>query len=114
MLFSSLEFLFAYLPVTLLVYYIAPVKLRNLWLLLVSLFFYGWGEPVYVFLMIFTILFDYGCGYLVGRYRESNQKRAKLFVIISVIVNLGMLGFFKYFDFFAENLSKLPSPLMIE
>ena len=108
MLFSSLEFLFAYLPIVLLVYFIAPVKLRNLWILLVSLFFYGWGEPVYVFLMIFTVLFDYVCGYYVGKYRDTNHKRAKIILIISVIVNLGLLGFFKYFDFFAENLSKIP------
>ena len=108
MLFSSLEFLFAYLPIVLLIYFIAPVKLRNLWILLVSLFFYGWGEPVYVFLMIFTVLFDYVCGYYVGKYRDTNHKRAKIILIISVIVNLGLLGFFKYFDFFAENLSKIP------
>lgn len=108
MLFSSLEFLFAYLPVTLLVYFLSPVKFRNLWLLLVSLFFYGWGEPKYVFLMIFTILFDYVCGYFVGKYREDKPKRAKVILIISVIVNLGLLGFFKYYDFFAQNLSRLP------
>ena len=73
MLFSSLEFLFAYLPIVLLVYFIAPVKLRNLWILLVSLFFYGWVEPVYVFLMIFTVLFDYVCGYFVGKYSEYRE-----------------------------------------
>ena len=99
MLFSSLEFLFAYLPIVLLVYFIAPVKLRNLWILLVSLFFYGWGEPVYVFLMIFTVLFDYVCGYYVGKYKDTNHKRAKTILIVSVIVNLGLLGFFKYFVF---------------
>ncbi|MBP3917915.1 MAG: MBOAT family protein [Clostridia bacterium] len=108
MLFSSLEFLFAYLPVTLLVYFLSPVKFRNLWLLLVSLFFYGWGEPKYVFLMIFTILFDYVCGYFVGKYREDKPGRAKVILIVSVIVNLGLLGFFKYYDFFAQNLSRLP------
>ncbi|MBQ8576354.1 MAG: MBOAT family protein [Clostridia bacterium] len=108
MLFSSLEFLFAYLPITLLVYFISPVKFRNLWLLLVSLFFYGWGEPVYVFLMVFTIAFDYVCGYFVGKYRETDNRRAKIFLILSVVVNLGMLGYFKYYDFFAENLSRLP------
>jgi len=108
MLFSSLEFLFAYLPITLLVYFISPVKFRNLWLLLVSLFFYGWGEPVYVFLMVFTIAVDYIFGYLVGKYRDSAPRRAKLFVILTVITNLGLLGFFKYYDFFAVNLSRIP------
>ncbi len=108
MLFSSLEFLFAYLPIVLLVYFISPVKFRNLWILLVSLFFYGWGEPVYVFLMLFTILFDYVCGYFVGKYKDTHHKRAKIILIVSVIVNLGLLGFFKYYNFFVENLNRLP------
>lgn len=108
MLFSSLEFLFAYLPITLLVYFISPVKFRNLWILLVSLFFYGWGEPVNVFLMIFTIIFDYVCGYFVGKYKDTHHKRAKIILIVSVIVNLGLLGFFKYYNFFVENLNLLP------
>ncbi len=108
MLFSSLEFLFAYLPITLLVYFAAPVKLRNLWILLVSLFFYGWGEPVNVFLMLFTILFDYMCGYFVGKYKDTAPKKAKGWLIASIVVSLGLLGFFKYYNFFASNLSKLP------
>ncbi|MCQ2433390.1 MAG: MBOAT family protein, partial [Clostridia bacterium] len=108
MLFSSLEFLFGFLPITLLLYYILPPVLRNPVLLLVSLFFYGWGEPVNILLMVGTILFDYGAGFLVGHFREKNDKAAKAVLIISVIANLALLGFFKYYDFFAVNLSRLP------
>ena len=108
MLFSSLEFLFAYLLVTLFLYFIVPKKGRNLVLLLTSLVFYGWGEPLYVFLMIFTILFDYVCGFVVGKTRETKPKTAKAVLIFSIVVNLGLLGYFKYYDFFAENLSRLP------
>ena len=109
MLFSSLEFLFAYLPVTLLVYYIAPVKLRNLWLLLVLLFFYGWGEPVYVFLMIFTILVDHIFGLLVEKgLKKDDRKFAKRSMITAIVINLAILGFFKYYDFFVSNLRLIP------
>ena len=62
MLFSSITFLFLFLPVVLAVYYIVPYKVKNFVLLLASLFFYAWGEPVYVFLMIFSVLFNYFCG----------------------------------------------------
>ena len=77
MVFSSLEFLFVFLPVTLLVYFCVPHKVRNLVLLLFSLFFYGWGEPVYVFLMIFTILIDYLGGWFVGKWRDEKPRAAK-------------------------------------
>ena len=80
MLFSSLEFLFADLPVTILVYFLSPVKFRNLWLFLVSLFFYGWGEPVYVLLMVATIALNYICGYVIHK-RKEQEKNAKLFGI---------------------------------
>jgi alginate O-acetyltransferase complex protein AlgI len=109
MVFSSLEFLLLYLPVTLLVYYMVPLKLRNIWLLVVSLIFYGWGEPVYVFLMIFTITIDYIFGLLVERsLLQNNQKRAKLHMIVSIVINLAILGFFKYYDFFVSNLRLIP------
>ena len=73
MVFSSLTFLFFYLPVTLLVYFLAPLKWRNLVLLLVSLFFYGWGEPVYIAIMVLSILIDYTHGLLVEKYRANDQ-----------------------------------------
>ena len=103
MVFSSLPFLFGYLVVTLAVYFAVPVKWRNLVLLMTSLFFYGWGEPVYVVIMIVSILIDYTHGMLVEKYRH-NDRLAKWFVAESMIFNLALLGFFKYWDFFADNL----------
>lgn len=107
MRFSSLPFLFGFLPLTLALYFAAPPRWRNLVLLLTSLVFYGWGEPVYLGIMVLSILIDYTHGLLVERYR-SRDKLARWFVAESVILNLGLLGFFKYLDFFAENLSRLP------
>ncbi len=103
MVFSSLPFLFAYLPLTLAIYFLAPLRLRNLVLLLVSLFFYGWGEPVYISIMILSTLIDYTHGMLVERFR-SRDKLARWFVGQSVVFNLLLLGFFKYGTFLAENL----------
>ena len=107
MIFSSLTFLFAYLPLTLAVYFLAPLRWRNLILLLVSLFFYGWGEPVYITIMFLSILIDYSHGLLVEKHR-ANDKKARYFVAQSVVFNLLLLGFFKYWDFFAANLSLIP------
>ena len=107
MRFSSLPFLFGFLPLTLALYFAAPPRWRNLVLLLTSLVFYGWGEPVYLGIMVLSILIDYTHGLLVERYR-SRDKLPRWFVAESVILNLGLLGFFKYWDFFAENLSRLP------
>ena len=107
MVFSSVAFLFFYLPVTLLVYFLAPLKWRNLVLLVVSLFFYGWGEPVYITIMVLSILIDYTHGLLVEKYR-ANDRLARWFVGESVAFNLLLLGFFKYWDFFAVNLSRIP------
>ena len=73
MVFSSLEFLFLYFAVSILIYFAVPLKLRNTVLLVVSLIFYGWGEPVYVFLMVGTILIDYVCGYLVDKYKKRGR-----------------------------------------
>lgn len=107
MVFSSLTFLFAYLPVTLAVYFLSPLRWRNLVLLLFSLFFYGWGEPVYILIMFASIMIDYVHGALVEKYR-SNDRLARWFVAESMIFNLLLLGFFKYYDFFAANLSLIP------
>ena len=107
MVFSSLTFLFAYLPISLALYFLVPLKARNLVLLLVSLFFYGWGEPVYILIMFASIAIDYIHGLLVEKYR-ANDKKARWFVAQSMIFNLLLLGFFKYYDFFAANLSLIP------
>ena len=111
MVFSSLTFLFLYLPLTLLVYFLAPLKWRNFILLLVSLLFYGWGEPVYIVIMFVSIAIDYTHGLLVEKYR-SDDKKARWFVAQSVIFNLALLFFFKYGTFFAENLYALTGILI--
>ena len=85
----------------------AKLRWRNLALLLVSLVFYGWGEPIYISIMFLSILIDYTHGYLVNKYRE-NDRKARWFVAQSVIFNLLLLGFFKYWDFLAANLSMIP------
>jgi len=111
MVFSSIEFLYLYLPLASFIYFIIPAKylsLRNLALLVLSLVFYGWGEPVYIFIMFFSIAVDYICGYLVAKNREANPKKAKIAMIASVVLNLSVLGFFKYFDFIIENLALIP------
>ena len=109
MVFSSLEFLFLFLTSTLLIYFLVPLKLRNIVLLLFSLVFYGWGEPRYVFLMIFTIIVDYIFGLLVERgLRKDDRKFAKRSMIAAIVINLSILGFFKYYDFFVSNLRLIP------
>ena len=108
MVFSSLLFLFVYLPIVLLIYYICPRKIRNLFLFVVNLVFYGWGEPIYVTLMIFSTIVDYTCGWFINKYRESNPRRAKGFLIASMVINLSMLGFFKYSGMVLKTLNLIP------
>ena len=106
MLFSSITFLFLFLPITLLIYYLAPEKLRNVVLLICSLFFYAWGEPIYIGLMILSILFNYACGLDIGNSLDDPIK-AKRGIVFSVVVNLLILGFFKYYGFVVENLNAI-------
>ncbi len=103
MLFSSINFLYCFLPVVLILYYIAPGILKNTVLLAASLFFYAWGEPVYVFLMVISVALGYIFGLLLEKYRET--KAAKPLLFVSVAINLGFLGYFKYADFFIENFN---------
>lgn len=106
--FSSLLFLFCFLPVTLAVYYLTPRSYRNVALFVTSLIFYGWGEPVYLALMAVSIVSSYLFGYFIGKRREENPQKAKRLMIASVAVNLSFLFFFKYYNFFARALSLLP------
>lgn len=97
MVFSSLLFLFLFLPVVLFLYYVSPYWTKNLVLFFMSLFFYAWGEPVYVILMIFSTIVDYVHGRLVDQFqKKGEQRKAKVVVASSVCINLGLLGFFKY------------------
>ncbi len=107
MVFSSLTFWFFYLPCVLLIYYAVPKKVRNIALFVVSLFFYGWGEPVLVLLMLFTILVNYVAGLLIDK-STGNRSRQKLWLILSVVINLGLLVFFKYSGMIVETLNLLP------
>lgn len=107
MVFSSLLFLFVFLVVTLAIYYILPRKMRNLWLFVISILFYGFGEPVYVLLMMLSITFNYGSGLLIGSIRD-NQRLKKGVLVLNVMGNLAMLGYFKYAGFAVTLLQKLP------
>ena len=106
MIFSSPYFLFLYFPVVLTLYYISPLRWRNLVLLIANLIFYGWGGPVYVGIMFLSIFIDYTHGLLVEKYRERDRL-ARWFVGQSVVFNLLLLGFFKYWDFLAESVNGL-------
>ena len=103
MLFSSIEFLYYFLPITLIGYFLMPRKLKNFWLFITSLFFYAWGEPKYVLLMLISIGLNYIWGLAIGAAKKPAFKR--LFLILSVITCLGLLGYFKYADFAVENFN---------
>ena len=98
MLFSSLEFLLLFLPVTAVVYFLLPKSAKNIWLLITSLFFYAWGEPKFVLIMIASVLFNYFAARLVENCEKDGRKR-KLFLILAVVFNLGLLFVFKYLNF---------------
>ncbi len=106
MVFSTPLFLFYYLPIVLFAHYITPLKWRNGVLLLLNLIFYGWGEPIYILIMFVSIGIDYTHGMLVSRYKDrGNDKAARRAVASSVVFNLALLFFFKYWDFVAASLA---------
>lgn len=105
MLFSSIPFLFYFLPIVILLYFAVPNKFRNAVLLLSSLFFYGWGEPRFLFFMIISIIQGYIFGLLIEKHKGT--KRSKVFLTASVVLSLGLLGYCKYADFFIENFNVL-------
>lgn len=103
MIFSGIPFLYFFLPVVVLAYFLAPKCLKNPVLLVSSLVFYGWGEPIYVFLMIGTVLLAYVFGLLIDKFR--GKKLSKVFLILSVATSLAGLLYFKYADFFITNFN---------
>jgi len=105
--FSSLVFMFAYLPITLLAYYLVPRQGRNIFLFIVNLIFYGWGEPKLVLLMVFNIFLNYTGGWLVDKYR-ADAKKKKLFLILTCVLDIGILAVFKYTGMITETLNMLP------
>ena len=106
MLFSSITFLFLFLPIMLAVYYIAPPQWKNLLLLAGSLIFYAWGEPVYIILMILSILLNYFCGMDIEN-KSENEAKAKRSLVFAITVNIVLLVFFKYFGFLVESTNTL-------
>ena len=103
MVFSSILFLLYFLPVFMLVYVLLPQKAKNYWALLVSILFYAWGAPSFLYVVLSTSIIDF---YLVqALYKSEQQQRKKLFLTISVLLNLGLLAYFKYANFFIENVN---------
>ena len=103
MLFSGIPFLFYFLPAVLILYFVLPDKLKNSCLLLFSLIFYAWGEPLYIFLMIGTIAMAYFLALGIDKYR--GDIKGKICFYLALAVSLLSLGFFKYFDFITESLN---------
>ncbi|MDD6038706.1 MAG: MBOAT family protein [bacterium] len=105
MIFSSITFLFKFLPLFLMLYYLAPGRTKNYILLAGSLFFYGWGEPRYVLLMALTICAGYALGLLIEQAKTDKAKR--MLTALGVVGSLGILGYFKYADFFIESFNRV-------
>jgi len=103
MVFSSIVFLCFFLPICFVGYYLVKPKYKNILLLVASLFFYAWGEPIYVLLMLASILLNYLLG--LGMGKNSPEKKRKLLLVLGVVVNLGMLGVFKYANFFVTSVN---------
>ena len=114
MVFSSLTFLFAFLPITMILYYIVPDKAKNVIILISGLVFYAWGEPIYVLVMIASTAIDYTAGRLIHA-NDGKPKVRLLCLIVSLVMNLGLLGVFKYLGFIIESLNagfglSIPNP----
>src|SRR2546421_729314 len=123
MVFSSQIFLFAFLPVALLLYFASPSRFRNLTLTVTSYVFYGWANPFYLVLVAWSTAVDYCCGNLIGGYwrllgpvtrgpdgePRASELQRRLFVGVSLVSNLGLLGFFKYGPFIQANYKQLAS-----
>ena len=106
MVFSSLIFLFRFMPIFFLFYFILPMKYKNLCLLIFSLLFYSWGEPKYIILMIASILVDYCISQRIWKEKE-NKKKQKILLSTSIIFNIGILFVFKYYNFIADNINNI-------
>ncbi len=108
LLFTSMTFLFLFLPIILLIFYISQDRYKNFILLLFSLFFYAWGEPKYVFLMLFSIVLNYVLALAISYFQEQEKRKLSSFVfVITIICNVGMLFIFKYFNFVVNNMNSI-------
>ena len=106
MVFSSIVFLYIFLPIMLLLYFIVPSKFKNAIMILASLVFFAWGEIRYIFIMLVLAVMDFVCGKQITKYQDNKRKKL-LFLMINVVVNLGILFFFKYADFIISNINNL-------
>ncbi len=106
MLFSSITFLFIFLPLTLLLYYLVPFRMKNYVMLAASLIFYAWGEPVYIILMILSIILNYFCGQDIYEKRD-NARAMKMSLMFGVVMNLLILGFFKYYGLLMDTINAI-------
>lgn len=106
MVFSTLVFLYLFLPLTLIIYYASPKKAKNLIILLSGILFYSWGEPIYVVVMLISTMIDYTAGLILNRF-ENNKTIRRVCLIVSIVMNLGLLGIFKYGGFIAANINAI-------
>ena len=106
MVFSSLTFLYVFLPLVLIAYYLVPSKWKNIVIFISGIIFFAWGEPVYVLLMLFTTIVDYTAGRLMDKY-DDRPKLRTVFLLMSVIIDLGLLATFKYSSFLIQNFNDL-------
>ncbi len=116
MVFSSLTFMFFFLTIVLITYFLVPMKGKNIIILVSGLFFYAWGEPKYVLIMVFSAAIDYFAGRLMDKY-DDNQKKRTIFLLVSVVMNLSLLGVFKYSSFIISNVNgitgfNIPDPML--
>ena len=111
MVFNSVIFIFCFLPIFLLIYYFVPARARNPVLFAGSLFFYAWGDPTYLVLMLFSSFFNYYMGKELGKITDEDPSR-KRNLIFAVVINLLILGFFKYWGFFLDTISGITGLLI--
>lgn len=107
MVFSSIVFLCMFLPIVCIGYFLLPKQLRNIWLLVFSLAFYAYGEPVYICIMAFSTVFDYANGRMIDYCKRKGKRWAKAVLVLSIVGNLGMLGYFKYTDFLLGSINQI-------
>ena len=113
MVFSTSIFIYLFLPITLIIYYLAPKKGKNLIILLSGLLFYSWGEPIYVIVMLISTMIDYFAGLIMNHF-EGRKIPRRICLIVSIVMNLGLLGIFKYSGFIAENINAIAGTQLID
>ena len=113
MVFSTSIFIYLFLPITLIIYYLMPKKGKNLIILLSGLLFYSWGEPIYVIVMLISTMIDYFAGLIMNHF-DGRKVPRRICLIVSIVMNLGLLGIFKYSGFIAENINAIAGTQLID